>query len=302
MKKWYYIILVVSFLGILACFGLQFWSIEQQELENDHLLEQMNDLKVYETGNEDTSVPEVSPAAGESEPIASDIEVPDPVDSESAGDVESTAQDTTTNDETTAGSTSPASEPLLDFDAIREVNPDIHAWISIAGLKLDYPVLQHPTDDEWYLRRAYDKSDYIGGCLFTQCSYNSTDFNDPVTVIYGHTMRSGAFFGELQKVYTDAKGFFEHNDITIYLPGEVRHYTVFAAVPYDSIHILHTYDFSNEYWFNNFFKSVFSVRALGAQFDSDQRPSYGDRVIILSTCLNQDSTQRFLVMARLAET
>ena len=302
MKKWYYIILVVSFLGILASFGLQFWNIEKQELEKDQLLDQMNALKVYETESTDSSYLDTLPVDSEVESTSPDTDVPDLNGNESTSSGESTAQNTVVDDNIPPSSMPSTSEPLLDFDAIREVNPDIHAWISIAGLKLDYPVLQHPTDDEWYLRRAYDKSDYIGGCLFTQCSYNSTDFNDPVTVIYGHTMRSGAFFGELQKVYTDAQNFLEHNDITVYLPGEIRHYTVFAAVPYNSTHILYTYDFSNEYWFNNFFKSVFSVRALGAQFDSAQKPAYGDRVIILSTCLNQDSTQRFLVMARLAET
>ena len=57
------------------------------------------------------------------------------------------------------------------------------------------------------------------------------------------------------------------------------------------------YDFSKEYWFNNFLKGVFDTREFGAQFNREISPEYGDRVLILSTCLNEDSTKRFLVLA-----
>ncbi len=190
-----------------------------------------------------------------------------------------------------------SSEGLLDFDSLKAMNPDVHAWIEIEGTKVDYPVLQSPDNDEKYLTTAFDGSYYIGGSIFTQATYNNTDFNDPVTAIYGHTMKSGTLFGQLQSVYTNASTFASHNDIIIYLPGEVRHYTVFAAVPFENFHIMHAYDFSSKYWFESFFDRVSKVRAFNANFDKDSFPEYGDRVIILSTCLNEDSTQRFLVMA-----
>lgn len=185
----------------------------------------------------------------------------------------------------------------LDFDSMHETNKDICAWIEIDGTKVDYPVLQSSEDDSKYLTTAVDGSYYIGGSLFTESAYNSADFNDPVTIIYGHTMRSGALFGQLQKIYSSESSFEKHNEIKLYLPGEVRKYTVFAAVPYSNMHILDAYDFSNRYWYKNFFKGVFDTRAFGAQFDDEITPEFGDRVIILSTCLNEDRTKRFLVMA-----
>lgn len=188
-------------------------------------------------------------------------------------------------------------EELLDFESLRTVNPEICAWIEIPGTYVDYPVLQSPTNDDKYLSAAYDGSYYIGGSLFTQATYNSNDFNDPVTLIYGHTMTSGILFGQLQSVYSDNSGFESHRDITLYVDGETRHYTVFAALPYKKIHILHTYDFSNDYWYKTFFKSVRESRVLGSNIDQEIVPQPGDRVIILSTCLNEDSTKRFLVMA-----
>lgn len=188
-------------------------------------------------------------------------------------------------------------EASLDFRSLWRTNPDICAWIEIAGTKVDYPVLQSPHNDSKYLTTAVNGSYYIGGSLFTQATYNSRDFNDPVTVIYGHTMRSGTLFGQLQSTYSNAKSFKEHSVIKLYLPDEVRYYTVFAAVPYAMIHILDTYDFSNNYWYRNFFKGVMATKDLRAQFNKDIMPEPGDRVLILSTCLNEDSTKRFLVMA-----
>lgn len=188
-------------------------------------------------------------------------------------------------------------EQSLDFDALWEVNPDICAWIEIKDTRIDYPVLQSPDNDKKYLTTAYDGSPYIGGAIFTQVTYNSRDFNDPVTVIYGHTMRSGMLFGRLQKYYSSETEFKNNQTIKLYLPGEVRYYTAFAAVPYDSIHILHTYDFSNTYWYNRFFEDVQKIREFGVVIDENAIPEAGDRVIILSVCWNQNAKRRYLVMA-----
>lgn len=185
----------------------------------------------------------------------------------------------------------------MDFQALWDVNPEICAWMEIEGTEIDYPVLQSAENDKRYLNTAYDGSPYIGGAIFTEKKYNSNDFNDPVTLIYGHTMRSGNLFGRLQKTYSSKDSFQKHSRIIIYLPDEVRTYTVFAAVPYSKIHILNTYDFSNEYWYNRFFKEVGKIREIGANFNDEISPEYGDRVIILSVCLNSDTTRRYLVMA-----
>ena len=217
--------------------------------------------------------------------------------------------DTSGQDTADGADTLPAVDPIedpnedavpegsLDFDALWQVNPDIHAWIEIKDTKIDYPVLQSPDNDRKYLSTAYNGTWYIGGSIFTESTYNSRDFNDPVTLIYGHTMRSGTMFGQLQKNYSDPTLFEQHSDIVIYLPDEVRHYKVFAAVPYGKEHLLDTYDFSNGYWYNRFFNEVKRIREIGANFDKESFPSVGDRVIILSVCLNSDTTRRYLVMA-----
>ena len=232
----------------------------------------------------------------------SDTAVKDPFDTAPDTDSE---KGTETGESETAPDTSvklpSTNDQLLDFESLRTINPEICGWLEIDGTLVDYPVLQSATNDEKYLTTAYNGSYYIGGSLFTQATYNSSDFNDPVTVIYGHTMPDGTLFGQLQSVYTNSWTFSSCSDIKLYVPGEVRHYKVFAAVPYSNIHIMYSYDFSQEYWYNLFFKHVLDTRTLGANFDTESTPEFSDRVLILSTCLNEDSTKRFLVMAVLVD-
>ena len=190
----------------------------------------------------------------------------------------------------------------VDFDALHEINGDIYAWLYIPDTEISYPLLQHPEDDAYYLRRNVDGDYDVKGVLFTEASYNSRDFSDPVTIIYGHNMKSGEMFGALQRVYSSQEGMEEHSEIIVYLPERELHYTVFAAVPFDKRHILYNYDFTNQRTFRLFFQKIMSVRALNAVFAEDESIQSGDSALILSTCLNGDRSRRFLVCGKLSQT
>lgn len=312
MKKRNYLLFLIAFLcicilGAAICAGYLIWN-QTIEKDKQRILDELRDqLKtsvtviVTETIPEDTTL---------SEPDSHETaeQMPDDWLNPPATETESLELETVTLDTAPLVTEPPETEPpksqpnkvvdaLLDFPYMWKTNPDICAWIEIDGTLVNYPILQSPTNDNKYLNTAIDGSYYIGGSLFTQATYNNKDFNDPVTIIYGHTMRSGALFGQLQSTYSSSSGFSDHSEIKLYLPNEVRYYTVFAAVPYTNIHILDAYDFSKPYWYENFFDGVMDIRAFGAQFNKDIVPEPGDRVMILSTCLNEDSTQRFLVMA-----
>ena len=317
MKKYIVRLLWLGLILLLAGLLGNYVFHKKQPLDVEQL---RDELKVYQT----TPVTKILPAETQSTLRLEEAELPDeeespeeqedllpqiqePVENEKLPEVSEETEVPETESpvmETEAPETVPEvsqseriPEATLDFEAMWKTNPDICAWIEISGTKVDYPILQSAEDDEKYLTTAVDGSYYVGGSLFTQASYNARDFNDPVTIIYGHTMWSGTLFGQLQPIYSSASGFEEQREIKLYLPEEVRYYTVFAAVPYESIHILHTYDFSNRYWYRNFFKTVFKIRTLGAQFDETITPEPDDKVIILSTCLNEDPSRRFLVMA-----
>ena len=187
----------------------------------------------------------------------------------------------------------------IDFETLQANNPDIFGWLEIPGTEISYPLLQSAEDDTFYLDHDVDGNSSSAGALFTESLYNSTDMTDAATVIYGHHMKSGAMFGDLQQIYSDASDFAECNEIVIYLPDRELHYTVFAAVPYDNRHLLQSFYFTSERSYDLFLESIYSVRAISAQFNDALEVAYGDQLLILSTCLSGNSNGRYLVIAKL---
>lgn len=300
MKKRYIILLVICLVCIAICLALNAWYQSMlrdsgQELESKR--DQIKEFVSPSPSDAETDPPKTDP------PDADETDTTAPDTSDPSDTSETVSPDTESADTSAAETDAPveSGEPNLNFDKLWQTNEEIIAWLEIKDTYIDYPVLQSKDNDKKYLNRAYDGSWYIGGALFTEATYNRADFNDPVTVIYGHTMPWSILFGSLQENYSDSRSFARNSDIKLYLPDEVRHYTVFAAVPYSKMHILHTYDFTDRYRYNGFFKDVGRTREIGANFNRDAFPQWGDRVLILSVCLNEDTTRRFLVMAVLNE-
>ena len=193
---------------------------------------------------------------------------------------------------------SPATEPYVspvDFESLQAINPDIYAWIEVSGADIHYPVVQSPTDDTFYVNHDSDQKSNINGAIFSEHMYNSLDFTDKVTVLYGHNMKSGAMFGELQSVYWNEEYLRENGDIVIYLPDREIHFEMFAALPYSRMHLLHYYQTEKQRAFDLLIEDIYSSRQLNAVLLEDKKPQFGDQVIVLSTCLTGNNRYRYLV-------
>ena len=59
-----------------------------------------------------------------------------------------------------------AQETLPQYRALYEQNPDMVGWLRVDGTNIDYPVLQTPGDNEYYLRRGFDRLYSTAGSLF----------------------------------------------------------------------------------------------------------------------------------------
>ena len=186
-----------------------------------------------------------------------------------------------------------------DFDYLQSVNDDIYAWLHIEGMYVDFPVCQSPNDDTFYLSYNSDGDYSAAGAIFSEHEFNSKDFNDPVTVLYGHHMGSRVMFGDLQEDISDEAFWATNPVITIYMPDRELRYQVFAGVPYDDSHILYYHDFSDEDVYNSFFDGIMSTYSDAARFHEEFAPEYGDKVLILATCLMGNHSRRFLVMGKL---
>ena len=232
--------------------------------------------------------------------LAGGFKKPVTADPTPSSQVSGDSQEPEASDEVSADEGEPYVSPI-DFKTLQAENPDIYAWLRIPNTEFDFPILQREGDDSFYLTHDSDGNENSIGAIFTESDYNGTDFEDPLTVVYGHQMHSGTMFGKLQATYSNPENLSTCGEIDVYLPDKELHYQVFAAVPYDNRHILYNYDSTDPRRVTAFLNSVYAVREIGANFSSDVTVSDSDKILVLSTCLEGNSHKRYLVLAKCQE-
>ena len=189
-------------------------------------------------------------------------------------------------------------EKNLDWNKLHKENEDIYAWITVTDTTVDYPVLQHPTDNTYYLNNNIDGTPGYPGCIYTE-DYNAKDFSDKNTVLYGHNLKDKTMFSSLHN-YEEENTFSKDQYIYIWTENDVFVYKVFAAYEFNSNHLLLNYDYNNEYVYEQYIKDIFNVKDNGygiANIKDDIDVTKEDRIITLSTCTaDHNSDQRFLVV------
>lgn len=188
----------------------------------------------------------------------------------------------------------------LDWNALKEENQDIYAWIYIPGTQVDYPVLQHPSEDGYYLGHNLDGSEGYPGCIYTE-SRNKKDFTDKNTILYGHNMKDGSMFGSLHN-FEEAAFFEEHRYAFVYTKEKVSVYDLFAAYEFSDDHLLYAYDFTTETGYQEYLDMVFEIRDMGAHFREGVKVTAADRILTLSTCISAKPENRYLVQGVLLGT
>lgn len=270
------IVLMAVLVVVLFIWGHRMWVEKRAYDKYDELAEQVNDISQMEPDTE--QLPEV---------IDSEIE-------EQLTDLttDKTEQEIDRDLLTFLGLEVPKKN--LNWDGLKAENGDIYAWIYIPDTVIEYPIVQHPSDDEYYLANNLDKKEGNPGCIFTQ-RLNSKDFTDCNTVIYGHNMRSGKMFRGLHD-YEDPEFFKSHPYIYIYTEGGPLVYQVFAAYKSDDAHILYANDFSTMEGFQVYLDKVFNNTDTTANIDKTLGISALNHIITLSTCTGNPS-ERYLVQA-----
>ena len=101
-------------------------------------------------------------------------------------------------------------------------------------------------------------------------------------------------FAQLHK-FEDPDFFDANREVVIYLPGEVLHYTIFAAHIYDDRHLLYSFDFTNPEVYQKYLDSIFSTRDMSANIRQDVTVNADNHIVTLSTCVSGEKNMRYLV-------
>ncbi len=181
------------------------------------------------------------------------------------------------------------------FDSLEQKNPDVAAYIKIPNTQIDYPVMLTPDDEEYYLRRDFDKkSSYYGTPFFeTDCASDGG-----VKIIYGHHISGKKMFGEL--LYYDSKSYLmSHKEVHLYDETGDNVYTVFASfyTTGDDKHGIYTKGANGLYNKDDFDAYINQIKAIASAYNTEVTLEIGDEILLLSTCEYSQHVGRFVVAA-----
>ena len=224
-----------------------------------------------------------------------------PKKGDNVADADAIASDSNVNDKADGSAEGLAiPEKDIDWKELKEENEDIYAWIYIPNTNIDYPILQHDTDNDYYLNHNVDGSSGYPGCIYSQVQYNGMDFTDKNTVLYGHNMKNGTMFADLHK-FEDINFFDENRYVYIYMPDKALTYEIFGAYIFTDALIPEKYDFNSEQGFKDYLEMVFSVSGATFHNDTVNKMTFDDKLLTLSTCIPNQERFRWIVQGVLEE-
>ncbi len=203
-------------------------------------------------------------------------------------------------------------EKTEKMEEVYTMNEDSVGWIKIDGTVIDYPVMQTPSDEQYYLNRGFDGKYSAYGCIIadTDSTIGSgtkaedyTDGTAPSTniILHGHNMKNGTMFGSLDN-YRNQSYEKSHPIIKFSSLYEDREYeicAVFLSQVYkkSQTDVFKYYKFFNaatEEEFNDFYYSIKNM----SMYDTGVDASFGDEFITLSVCAYHVENGRLVVVGK----
>ena len=273
--------LFLIFLGIFIYSGVRLWLYYSDAGEADTAYQSLQQLK-QEAVKEDAAAPTVDLAPFENM-------TPDELEElEEAEEIPYTGITNPVSNETTY--------LLPEFEALYAMNPDLVGWITVPGTRIDYPVVQRPTQKDYYLYRNFQGEHSYWGCIYVRESCDVFEPSDNV-VIYGHRMQDGSMFADLG-LY-ERYSFWESHKTLQFDTLRGRHEYEIVCV----IRISATTDNYPYHTFTNAkdeldFFSFWAQCQKQAIYDTGIEVHYGDKLISLYTCEYSQRHGRLVVIAR----
>ncbi len=178
-------------------------------------------------------------------------------------------------------------------------NQDFIGWLCIEDTAIDYPVMQTPDDEQYYIKRDFDGNYSSSGSIFADISSNIQTPSDNI-LLYGHNMNTGTMFKALLN-YENQEWFKKHPYIQFDTLYKDTTYKVIAAFrtkiytnEYEGFVYYDFFNATNEEDFNNYVSNIKQLSSI----QSDESVSYGDELLSLSTCAYHTDNGRFVVVAK----
>ena len=187
---------------------------------------------------------------------------------------------------------------LPEYETLYNKNKKLIGWLKIDDTNIDYPVMQ-TSDNTYYLDHNYNQEYDKNGSIFLDynCSVYPRSTN---MIVYGHHMKSGNMFGNLQKYAKESYGK-KHSVITfdtIYEKAQYQVMYVFRSQVYNEDDIVFKYyqfiEANSETEFNSYMQEMSEL----SLYDTGVTAEFGDSLLTLSTCDSSQTDGRFVVVAK----
>ncbi|MBU5668698.1 class B sortase [Peptoniphilus sp. MSJ-1] len=172
--------------------------------------------------------------------------------------------------------------------ALNKEYNDIIGWIKIDGTDIDFPIVQ-AKDNDFYLDHNYKGEYHPFGEVFMDAR-NSYDFSDQNTILYGHNVRSGHIFHDLEKFKEQS---FRDNypDIVLETLDGKKIYEIVAVYPANVNDDYRNPNYDSEEW------QVFRKFVEERNLLNNKLPEENEKILTLSTC--SDDKDRLAIHAKL---
>ena len=180
----------------------------------------------------------------------------------------------------------------MSFKELQAINDEVFAWLTVYGTNIDYPVTQGP-DNMKYVNTSADGRYSLSGAIFLDW-YNSKDFSDFNSIVYGHHMAQRVMFGEIGE-FSDWDMFDSHRYGNLYFDGKDHGIEFFAFMHVDaydsSVFNANVRQAARQAYLDVLLMKAMYIRDIGVTVD--------DRIILLSTCSSDSTNGRDILVGRI---
>lgn len=180
----------------------------------------------------------------------------------------------------------------LREEKLKSINSQYKFWINIPNTVIDYPVVQSE-DNTFYLENNFYREKDISGAIFID--YNNDIIDDKNLILYGHNMRNGSMFADINKF--KEKNFFDNGKIKIIKEGKEYFYEVFSIFIENSSNINLKSNFIND---DDFYEYI-DILKNKSLYKKESIESNISNIITLYTCSYEFDEARTIVCASLIE-
>lgn len=185
------------------------------------------------------------------------------------------------------------------FAELQAVNPDVCAWLTMDGTRIDYPILQS-SNNSYYLSYDVHRKFSLAGSLFLDF-HNAFEVTDAYNLVHGHHMDQGRMFGDLD-LYKQERFFRENVTGRLLTPDAAWQLDVIA---YLNVKSTDDVIFAPQHWRENAETVLDYTEETATYIHTDtlaQARESGAPLLCLATCAEgSDRTIVLCMMTRVAE-